>query len=167
MKSTVMLGALFSGVLFVDQVSKYFVDRTLELNESLPVIENYFYLRYIRNPGIAFGLKFGHPFVMLTVTTIIILLLGWLFLKGRLASGNILEKTAMVLVLGGAVGNHIDRIRMREVIDFIDMGIGRYRWPVYNLADTFVTIGMGILVAAIVFTDKKPEQTNHAPSSLS
>ena len=52
----------------------------------------------------------------------------------------------MVLVLGGAVGNLIDRIRMREVIDFIDMGIGRYRWPTYNFADIYVTVGMFILI---------------------
>ena len=127
------------------------VHKTFDLNESICLLDNILYLRYIRNPGIAFGLTFGHPLFMLTVTTLIILILSYLFIKGKIAHGNDLGKIAMILVLGGAIGNLIDRIRMREVIDFIDMGVGNYRWPIYNLADTYVTIGMFVLIYILSF----------------
>ena len=159
-KRNKLLVGLFFGVVLADQISKVIIDRTFNLNETLPLVGDVLYLRYIRNPGIAFGLSLGHPLVMLGVTTLIIAVMGGLFIKGKIASESVLEKIAMVMVLGGAIGNLLDRIRMREVIDFIDMGIGSYRWPVYNLADTFVTVGMAMLVFTIVFGKErqKPDE---------
>ena len=151
MKKKILLFALFFFTIVSDQATKFIVHRTFELNESISLINNILYLRYIKNPGIAFGISFGHPLFMLTVTTLIILILSYLFLKGKIAPDHELGKIAMILVLGGAIGNLIDRIRMREVIDFIDMGVGNYRWPVYNLADTYVTVGMFVLIYILSF----------------
>jgi len=153
-KDKLLLIALFVFTIVSDQVSKYFIVATFNLHESRRIIQNILYLRYIKNPGAAFGLSFGHPHVMLTITFLIIIILGYLFLKGNLFSNNMLGKTAMVMVLGGAIGNFIDRIRMKEVVDFIDMGVGHYRWPVYNLADIYVTIGMVILIYFFSFKAK-------------
>ena len=154
MKNKFLLIALFLFTVVSDQISKLIINKSFDLNESVSLIKNFLYLRYIKNPGIAFGLSFGHPLLMLAVTSLIIIILFILFLKGKIAPDNELGKIAMVMILGGAIGNLIDRIRMREVIDFIDMGLGSYRWPVYNLADAYVTIGMFILIYVISF--KKP-----------
>ncbi len=154
MKNKLLLFALFVFVIVSDQVSKYFIVATFNLHESRRILYNILYLRYIKNPGAAFGLSFGHPLLMLTITILIIIILGYLFLKGNLFSDNILGKTAMVMILGGAVGNLIDRMVMKEVVDFIDMGVGHYRWPVYNLADVYVTIGMVILIYFFSFKAK-------------
>ena len=150
-KNKLLLFALFVFIVVSDQFSKFIVDTTFHLNESKSIIGNILYLRYIKNPGAAFGLSFGHPHVMLTVTILITVILGYLFLSGKLFTDNKTGEIAMVLVLGGAVGNLIDRIRMREVVDFIDMGIGSYRWPVYNLADIYVTVGMFIMIYIYTF----------------
>ncbi len=159
MKNKLLLFALFVFIVVSDQISKFIVNATFHLNESRSIIENILYLRYITNPGAAFGLSFGHPYVMLIVTILIIIILGYLFLSGKLFTNNITGEVAMVMVLGGAVGNLIDRIRMREVIDFIDMGVGRYRWPVYNLADVYVTFGMFIMIYLYSFKIKPQENS--------
>ena len=151
MKNKFVLIALFLFTIASDQITKLIINKTFDLNESVSLIKNFLYLRYIKNPGIAFGLSLGHPLLMLAVTSLIIIILFVLFLKGKITPDNELGRIAMVMILGGAIGNLIDRIRMREVIDFIDMGLGRYRWPVYNLADTYVTIGMFILIYVLSF----------------
>jgi len=164
-KNKLLLFALFVFVVVSDQLSKFIIDTTFHLNESKSIIGNILYLRYIRNPGAAFGLSLGHPHVMLTVTILITVILGYFFLRGKLFTNNIPSRVAMVMVLGGAVGNIIDRIRMREVIDFIDMGVGRYRWPVYNLADVYVTFGMFILIYLYSF-EMKPRGNSINDSSV-
>ena len=164
MKNSLLLFALFVFTVVSDQVSKYFIVATFNLHESRRILYNILYLRYIKNPGAAFGLSFGHPLLMLTITILIIIILGYLFLKGNLFSDNILGKTAMVMILGGAVGNFIDRMVMKEVVDFIDMGVGHYRWPVYNLADVYITIGMFIMIYLFSFK-AKPRKTSIIHSS--
>ncbi len=146
MKSKLLLFGLFVFTIVSDQISKIIVSSTFDLYDKKIIISNILYLSYIKNKGAAFGLSVGHPLIMLTITILIILILGYLFLKGKIFPDTVLCKIGMVLVLGGAVGNLIDRIRMMEVIDFIDMGIGRYRWPTYNFADIYVTVGMFILI---------------------
>lgn len=164
MKNKLLLFALFVFIIVSDQVSKFVIDTTFVLSESRSIIGNILYLRYIRNPGAAFGLSFGHPLVMLIVTILIIIILGYLFLRGKLFTNNIPGRVALVMVLGGAFGNLIDRIRMREVIDFIDMGVGRYRWPVYNLADVYVTFGMFILIYLYSFKMNPQKNSINNPS---
>ena len=164
MKNALLLFTLFVFTVVSDQVSKYFIVATFNLHESRRILYNILCLRYIKNPGAAFGLSFGHPLLMLTITILIIIILGYLFLKGNLFSDNILGKTAMVMVLGGAVGNLIDRMVMKEVVDFIDMGVGNYRWPVYNLADVYITIGMFIMIYLFSFK-AKPRKTSIIHSS--
>ncbi len=151
MSNKLLLFALFVFTIVSDQISKIIVSSTFDLYDKKIIISNILYLSYIKNKGAAFGLSIGHPLVMLTVTILIILIFGYLFLKGKFFPDNIFCNVGMVLVLGGAIGNLIDRIRMREVIDFIDMGIGRYRWPTYNFADIYVTIGMFILIFFYAF----------------
>ena len=162
----ILLSILFIFTIVTDQLSKYLIAKSFDMHETFTIIENILYLRYVLNPGIAFGMTPGSPIVMLIITLIIVIILGFFFLRGKLFPDSDFAQTAMVFLLGGAVGNLIDRIRMLEVVDFIEMGIGNYRWPVYNLADVYVTIGMFMLVITLLKSTesdkvlKDPEHIN-------
>lgn len=155
MRSKILYGLLFLVSLVSDQLTKIFVDSQFHLHESRPIFGNYLLLTYIRNSGAAFGMKFGEPIVMFIVSVAVILLLVYLYWRGLIRPGTTYGKIGFVLILSGAFGNMIDRIRLGEVIDFIEMGIGRFRWPVYNLADIYVTIGMVLLLVTFTFHDNK------------
>ncbi|MCD6308020.1 MAG: signal peptidase II [Candidatus Latescibacteria bacterium] len=157
MRNKLLLAAFFILAVVADQASKIVVDSVFALYESRPMLGNILRLYYIRNTGAAFGLRIGNPSVMLWVTVLVTLFLVYLFVTGRLDGGSLLGKAALVLVLAGAVGNLIDRVRLGEVIDFIDMGIGPHRWPTYNLADVFVTCGMLVLIVSQFFQPRKAE----------
>ena len=153
MRRNLWLSAVFIFAVVSDQFSKFAVDSTFNLYDSRSVLGDYLRLTYIRNSGAAFGISFGSSKVMFTVTVLVVILLVYLYLKGTLRPEHIIGKIAVIMVLGGAIGNLIDRIRMGEVIDFIDMGIGNHRWPIYNFADIYVTIGMFILL--FIYTVQK------------
>ncbi len=155
MRRNLWLSVVFIFAIVSDQFSKFAVDSTFNLYDSRVVLGDYLRLTYIRNSGAAFGISFGSSKVMFTVTVLVVILLVYLYLKGTLRPEHIIGKIAVIMVLGGAIGNLIDRIRMGEVIDFIDMGIGNHRWPIYNFADIYVTIGMFILF--FIYTVQKDD----------
>ena len=137
---------MFLCAILADQVSKIMVDKYFSLYSSRPLIGDFLRLTYIRNEGVAFGFSFGNRYIVFAVTIAVIFFLIYLIVSGELRPVNLTGKIAAVLVLSGALGNQIDRIRYGEVIDFIEMGIGKYRWPVYNFADIYLTIGMILLI---------------------
>ena len=143
----------------IDQASKFIVRGSMALYQSEPVLGDFFRLTYIHNPGAAFGLNVGSP---LLHTAFSILALGILvYLYRSLTENERLLRLALCLVLGGAVGNIIDRLYLGEVIDFFDFGLGDLRWPIFNFADSFVTVG--VLLLALGYsrrekTDAHPEQ---------
>ncbi len=151
MRTRLLFFILFLLVVVTDQIVKLAVNAYYNVHDSHRIIGNLVRLTYIRNKGAAFGLTFGNPTVMFIITVLVTIFLFYLFLSGKINPGNKFGKVALIMVLGGAVGNLIDRIRMGEVIDFIDMGIGNYRWPVYNLADIYITIGMFVLIFINIF----------------
>ena len=113
-----------------------------------------FRLTYIHNPGAAFGLNVGSP---LLHTAFSILALGILiYLYRSLAANERLLRLALCLVLGGAVGNIIDRLYLGEVVDFFDFGLGDLRWPIFNFADSFVTVGVLLLALGYSRREKAP-----------
>ena len=132
-------------VILLDQVTKLIVVNRLTLGEPIEVIGSFVRLNYIHNPGAAFGLKIGGPVVHTTFSLVAFGVLVWLF--WNLPAAARLLRNALSMVLGGALGNIIDRVRIEAgVIDFIDVGIGEaWRWPVFNVADSFVTIGVILL----------------------
>lgn len=144
--------------LALDQITKVIAVRTMVLYEPIPVFGDVVRLTYIQNAGAAFGLKLGGPWVHTVVAIGALGILGWLFTS--LPATARLQRTALALVLGGAVGNIIDRIRLDYVIDFFDVGISEtWRWPVFNVADSFVTVG----VLVLAFTWSRTEQNDAAP----
>lgn len=145
----------FLVLVFLDQVTKLTVAARYMEGESLNIIGDYLRLTYVRNPGAAFSLSFGGPQIMFAMTVFVIALLIYLYMKGSVRPQTMPGKIALLLVFAGAVGNLIDRCRLFEVIDFIEMGIGRYRWPVYNFADIYITFGT-ILLFLSYATGREP-----------
>lgn len=144
-----LAAASISGFLIAaDQATKALVQRSMTLHDSIPIGPSV-NLTYTRNPGAAFSLladadpTFRGWFFL--VVSAVALTLITLFLR-RVERGDWWTLSALSLILGGAIGNLIDRIRLGEVVDFIDLYVGRYHWPVFNLADSGITIGMLILL---------------------
>jgi len=151
-------------ILIVDQTSKHIVQRTMPRGESIEVLGDFFRITYIHNSGAAFGLNLGSPLLHTLVSIAALGALVWLF--WTVPRKNRLMRFCLTLVLGGALGNIIDRIHLREVVDFFDFGIGSLRWPVFNFADSFVTIGILLLAFAYSRQKKGPspeEQETRSP----
>ncbi|MBI4041634.1 MAG: signal peptidase II [Deltaproteobacteria bacterium] len=146
----IILICLAGLVIVVDQMTKLYISHQFELHQTLQVIPNFLNLTYVRNTGAAFGLlakapdSFRIPFfiiVPLIALTIIVLI----FKKTK--ETELLMVTALSLVLGGAIGNFIDRLRFDYVIDFVDVHwFHRYHWPAFNVADSSIVIGVLLLI---------------------
>ena len=140
-------------VILLDQISKIYIDSAFHLHESLPVIPQFFSITYVRNPGAAFGIFASQSALFRTVlfTGVSIAALVFLFLMLYQApKEDRWQMTALSLLLGGAVGNLLDRLRMGEVIDFLDFYIGTYHWPAFNVADSAISIGVTLLLLAMM-----------------
>jgi len=141
----------------LDVGTKLLVDRHLSYADRVPVIEGFFYLTHVRNPGAAFGLfADGDPQVrMWLFIGVSIVAVGIVFSFFRqLAPGDRLSALALGLILGGAVGNLGDRVVRGEVVDFLHFRLWRgYAWPDFNLADTFIVVGVAILILEMLATE--------------
>ena len=147
MRRQLVFFSLAALVVFLDQASKWWIRSTLSLGESLPP-QGFFRLTFVTNTGAAFGL-FPDQAVPLTFTAAIGVVA--LLLHYRWAVSNSLWlKGSLGLQLGGAIGNLIDRLRFGHVIDFLDFRV----WPVFNLADSAIVMGAGILVYFLLFANK-------------
>ncbi len=155
-----MIFIIVSIVLSLDQLTKFFITKNLLLNQSLPVIKGIFHITLVHNRGAAFGiLKNQVP--LFIFTSIFAIILVYYSLKK-----NIQQKTytvSLTLILGGALGNLIDRLFFGYVIDFLDFRI----WPVFNIADSAVTIG-AILLGWSVFkrTENRKQKTEKNKKSF-
>ena len=140
-------------ILISDQLTKFIVDQSMPLHHSIPVIDNLFSLTYIRNTGAAFGIFAGSaaafrlPFLIIFSLVAIGFVVAMLRRLPEQETGLI---TALAFILGGAIGNLIDRFAYGEVIDFLDFYWGRYHWPAFNVADSFITMGVGITVFCLI-----------------
>jgi len=140
-------------ILASDQLTKVIVDSTIPLNHSIPIIENLFNLTYVRNTGAAFGILAGShaAFRLPFLVMFSLLAIGFIVMMlRRLPDRETGLITALAFILGGAVGNLIDRIAYGEVIDFLDFYWSRFHWPAFNLADSFITVGVMITVYYLI-----------------
>ena len=135
-------------VVLLDQITKAVVLARIPLHDTIPVIRGFFDLTNVRNPGAAFGMfaSFSSP----ARATILTLVAGSVFLSvlaWSLSSPATLTRlqTALALVLGGAVGNLIDRVRFQSVTDFLRFYVGRWEWPSFNVADSAISVGVVLL----------------------
>ena len=148
-----IVGASVSAIVVVDQLTKTIIDRTMPLHHSIPIIDGLFSLTYIRNTGAAFGLFAGshEVFRLPFLIGVSILAMGFiLVMLKRLRDGETGLSTALAFILGGALGNLIDRVIYGEVIDFLDVYWSNYHWPAFNVADSFITIGVAITLFYLI-----------------
>ena len=137
------------GVLVVDQLTKYWIDSSMVLHDSIPVLNGFFNITYVRNPGAAFGFladaspAFRYAFFLAVNIIAIALILSYIRKAGKKESRMILS---LSLIMAGAVGNLIDRVRFGEVVDFLDFYIGSIHWPAFNVADSSITVGAFFLI---------------------
>jgi signal peptidase II len=141
-------------IVLCDQVTKLYVDAVMWPYQSITIIDNYFDITYIRNPGGAFGLFaraerwIVRPLLLgLSAVAIVIILLMY----RSTPTDRIIVRLAFALIMGGAIGNLIDRVRFDEVIDFLDVHWYQYHWPAFNVADSAITVGVAILCWDLLF----------------
>jgi len=143
------LAAIASSAVVADQVTKHVVAASLRTGEGIHVVGP-FAIRHVQNSGIAFGLFSNATAAVIVVTAIAI---GWMLAYfARSGARHPVLPVALGLVIGGSVSNLADRVRLGFVTDFLDF---RY-WPAFNLADSFIVIGVGILLAALVLAEREP-----------
>jgi signal peptidase II len=140
-------------IIVLDQLTKIIVDRTMPLHHSIPIVDGFFSLTYVRNTGAAFGIFAGshEVFRLPFLIGVSILAIGFiLVMLKRLRDDATGLVTALTFILGGAIGNLIDRVLHGEVIDFLDVYYSNYHWPAFNLADSFITVGVTITLFYLV-----------------
>lgn len=143
-------------VLAIDQLTKYLVATRMELGESIPVLGEFFKITSHRNSGAAWGMFEGRMtfFYIITVAVLIFLIY---FYKTE-AKNNLLMQVGITLLMAGALGNFIDRLLFQEVVDFADVLIFTYDFPIFNVADSALTIGVIILLIEVFITGRGKEE---------
>lgn len=144
--------------ILVDQGTKYVIASQMELNEKISVIGDFFLITSHRNRGAAFGILEDQRWFFIVVTTIVVIGLVWYINKVRTLPGKLLP-VALGLVLGGAIGNFIDRVLYGEVVDFLMFNFGSYTFPIFNIADSCIVIGVGLIILDTLL-EMKREKSN-------
>lgn len=134
-----MVLIIVTAILILDQLSKFIVTRTLPFSQPVPVVKGFFYLTYVYNQGAAFGIL-KNQLPLLIITSVVAIGLICYNLKDG-AGKRSLSNIALGMILAGAVGNLIDRLFFGHVIDFLDFRV----WPVFNVADSSITVGACVL----------------------
>jgi signal peptidase II len=148
-------------VLLLDQITKHTIASRFPLHDSQPLISGFFNLVHVRNRGMAFGIMnrpgadWGFYILLGATLGAVALLLFWFY---RLKSEDRGMVLPLSLILGGATGNLLDRVRMGEVIDFLDFHIGPYHWPAFNVADSAITVGTLWLAVILLFHSSPKEK---------
>jgi signal peptidase II len=150
-KKTMLVFLIVGSIVVCDQITKWVIAHTLSLHESVPVFDSFFHITHERNTGAAFSLlaqapaSFRQPFFLLTTVAAVAVLL---VLLKRVDTSDTLTIIAIAGILGGALGNFIDRALYGEVIDFLLVHWRQYAWPAFNVADSCITIGVVSLLFA-------------------
>jgi signal peptidase II len=151
--------AILGGVLVLDVGTKLLVQQHLHLYQQVDVIGEYVRLTYIYNPGAAFGIQLGQYSREIFLVLSLVALGALLGMYWYTPAGDRARLMSIALICGGAVGNLIDRIRSESgVVDFIDVGVGTTRWPVFNIADMAVTTGAIILALSLWREEQRAEE---------
>lgn len=167
----VLIFSLIFSIVIIDQITKFTVKKLMSLYESIEIFGDFFRFTYIENPGMAFGLQMENK-ILFTVLSIAAAIIVAVYLF-KMRQERISLQIALALILGGAIGNLIDRLLYGKVIDFLDVeffdisipafnfwfidfpGYALSRWPVFNIADSSVSIGMIVITWMILFVKDK------------
>ncbi len=144
--------ALF--LIAIDQITKYIVVTRMEIGEQIELMANFLYFTSHRNSGAAWGMLQGQMWLFYIVTVIVIIVVIYFMQTYR---DQPLLQLGFAFILGGAIGNFIDRILFQEVVDFIDVYIFGYNFPIFNIADAALTVGVILMIILILFEDNQPK----------
>jgi signal peptidase II len=148
-----ILFSLAGVIICADQLTKFWILDNYRLGESTVVIQDFFNITHVHNPGAAFGFladlpkNIRLPF-FIVVPTIALIVIAYLY--RNLKDDQRLQASALALILGGAIGNFIDRLRFQFVIDFLDFHWKNNHFPAFNIADSAITVGVGLLMINII-----------------
>lgn len=137
-------------IYLLDQLSKLIVVRYMSIGESLPVVKNFLHITLVHNTGAAFGMLKTRSILFVIIAILSVFFINYMLLHKRHILTR-LEKIALLFILAGTAGNLTDRLRMGYVIDFIDFRV----WPVFNIADSFITVGAIMLAASLILGRNK------------
>ena len=141
-------------VLILDQLTKQVIRNNLELYDSIQVIGKNILITYVENPGIAFGINIEGGSLLFMIASLLATALIFLYLW-RWRNGTLFIRISLALILGGAFGNLTDRFLYGKVVDFIQVGAAGWYWPIFNVADSAVTIGMILFLYLSFFRQNK------------
>lgn len=158
-----ILSTTVAAVVLLDLITKAYIDSHLSLHESVVVVGGFLNITYVRNPGAAFSfLANASPgfrsVFFLTATALAIILVLYYIARSKTEEPFMIF--ALSLILSGALGNFIDRVRLGEVIDFIDVHLSTYHWPAFNVADSAITVGAFIMLFTLF---KRPKEHENSP----
>ncbi|MCM3672906.1 MULTISPECIES: signal peptidase II [Peribacillus] len=146
-------------VIALDQLTKWMIVKKMEYGESIEIIENLLYITSHRNRGAAWGILQGQMWFFYIITIAVII--GLVYYIQKMAKESILLGVALALMLGGAIGNFIDRVSRQEVVDFVHTYIFSYSFPVFNVADAALSIGVGLLVIHMFLEEKNAKEKDN------
>lgn len=161
MPTGVVVALVAAVVVISDQVTKQLILDRFSLGESRTVIKGFFDLTYIRNSGAAWGMFKDHG-TMLIGVSVVMLIFMCIFYRSLVADAQE-HRFAFGLLLGGIIGNLLDRIRLSAVTDFLDFYIGSHHWPAFNIADSSICIGVGVYLLSTFWMKNHPL---HATSNV-
>lgn len=143
--------------LVIDQTSKYLILLNMKEFESIPIINNFFKVTFMKNTGAAFSFLEGNvPLIIIVTSIIIIFILRYI----KITNPKRQEKIFYSLIIGGAFGNLIDRIVHGYVIDFLDFNLFGYNYPVFNIADISIVVGIFSLIILSIIESRSEYETN-------
>jgi len=148
------LVALF--VVILDQLTKWWIVSEMTLGERIPIIENFLYITSHRNQGAAWGILQGQMTFFYIVTVFVVIFIVYYIQK--YGKENPFFGYTLGILLGGAIGNFIDRLFRKEVVDFIDVYPFGYNFPIFNVADSALTIGVLLMIIYILFIEGKQQK---------
>jgi signal peptidase II len=146
--------ALF--VILLDQFTKWLIVSKMNYGDSITIINNILYITSHRNQGAAWGILQGQMWLFYVITLIVIVAIIYYIQKS--AKGKVLLGVSLGLMLGGAIGNFIDRVMRKEVVDFIHAYIFSYNFPVFNIADSALCIGVILLMIQMLLDERKTKE---------
>lgn len=145
-------------VILLDQITKWFIVSKMQIGESITIIDQILYITSHRNRGAAWGILQGQMWLFYVITLIVIVALVLYIQK---AKSKRLMGVSLALMLGGAIGNFIDRIIRKEVVDFIHTYIFDYNFPVFNIADSSLVIGVALLMIQMLRDERETKEKSY------
>jgi len=144
-----------------DQLTKWLICSHFKIGQGVSILPGFFEIIHVRNTGAAFGILQGIPGALRTSFFFIITIIACVtivFILRQTERHSGLIRTTLCLILAGALGNLTDRLRLNEVVDFINIHIGGYHWPTFNMADTYISIGIVCLILYTIITTKEEQR---------